>query len=108
MIYNPEAFCINLIPKTNEENNWTGELEVVIMTDKENPLDSESYQGMMHLSQIIACTVAYLEEHPSVIESIEDFMEDYDKEVKKPKVLVSGVEGNVISIDFGTKTEGSA
>ena len=57
-MYNESSFSINLVPVTDGKNSWTGELEVVIMTDKENPLDSESCNSLMHLSDSVASDAA--------------------------------------------------
>ena len=89
MMYSERAFSINLIPKVDEKNSWTGELEVIIMTDKDNPLDSDSYNGMMHLSQLVACSVAYMEEHPSLISDIENFIDELEPEEEDGSVSVS-------------------
>lgn len=110
MIMNPEAFTINLIPNLDEQNRWTGELKVVIVTDKDNPMDSESYNSMMHLSQLVACSVAYMEQNPKVIFDIEEFIDDVDSEDydDEPQLKVTNVKDNIISIDFSTKTKGNA
>jgi len=107
MTYNERAFSINLIPKIDEKNSWTGELEVVIVTDKDNPLDSDSYNGMMHLSQLVACSVAYMEEHPSLISDIENFIDELEPE-EDSSVSVTHVEDNVVHLNFRTKTKGNA
>ena len=108
MTYNERAFSINLIPKIDEKNSWTGELEVVIVTDKDNPLDSDSYNGMMHLSQLVACSVAYMEEHPSLISDIENFIDELEPEDEDSSASVTHVEDNVVHLNFRTKTKGNA
>lgn len=108
MMYSERAFSINLIPKVDEKNSWTGELEVIIMTDKDNPLDSDSYNGMMHLSQLVACSVAYMEEHPSLISDIENFIDELEPEDEDSNVSVTHVEDNVVHLNFKTKTKGNA
>lgn len=107
-MYNESSFSINLVPVTDEKNSWTGELEVVIMTDKENPLDSESYNSLMHLSQMIACTVAYMEENPKLISEIENFMDEHEPEDNDNSLSVSSVEDNVVHLSFKSRTKGNA
>lgn len=111
-MYTPETFSINLIPKLDEKNSWTGELQVVIVTDQDNPLDSESYNSMMHLSQLVACSVAYMEQNPKVIFDIEEFIDTADEDEEEAEetrpLKVTNVTDNIISIDFGTKTKGNA
>lgn len=104
------SFYVQITPVTNEENQWIGELHVNIMTDKHNPLDRESYSSMMHLSEVVACSIAYMEQHPELIEDIENFIDSVDAEevatFVKPEVEYT--EGNVVKLSFGTKTKGSA
>ena len=45
MRIDPTSFCIQLKPVVDEDYSWTGELEVNIITDKNNPLDKTSLCG---------------------------------------------------------------
>jgi len=94
----------------DEDCVWTGELEVNIMTDRDNPLDKSSYISMMHLTEIVACSVAYMEQNPDLIEKIEDFIEstEYDEPEIIQKPEYEHVDGNVIKLKFGSKTKGNA
>ena len=49
-----------------------------------------------------------MEENPKMIHAIEDFLNDVEEDMKDKKLTVTGVKDNVISIDFATKTKGSA
>jgi hypothetical protein len=106
----PTAFCVQLRPMVDEDCVWTGELEVNIMTDKDNPLDKSSYISMMHLTEIVACSVAYMEQNPDLIEKIEDFIEstEYDEPEIIQKPEYEHLDGNVIKLKFGSKTKGNA
>jgi len=106
----PTAFCVQLRPMVDEDCVLTGELEVNIMTDRDNPLDKSSYISMMHLTEIVACSVAYMEQNPDLIEKIEDFIEstEYDEPEIIQKPEYEHVDGNVIKLKFGSKTKGNA
>ena len=106
----PTAFCIQLRPVVDEDYSWTGELEVNIMTDKNNPLDTASYKHMMHLTEVVACSVAYMEENPDLIEKIEEFIDstDYEEPESDQKPEYEQIDGNVIKLRFGSKTKGTA
>ena len=110
MITDPTAFSIQLRPVVDEDYAWTGELEVNIVTDKENPLDKTSYMSMMHLSEIVACSVAYMEENPELIEKIEEFIDrpGYDIPETEQEPEVEYTEGNIVKLKFGSKTKGNA
>ena len=52
------SYFIEIQPKMSDAN-WTGELEVNIITSSENPLPEESKAHMLHLCQLVASTVAF-------------------------------------------------
>jgi hypothetical protein len=107
----PTSFCIQLKPVVDDEYIWTGELEVNIVTDKYNPLDKDSYIHMMHLTELVACSVAYMEQNPELIEKIEEFIDtpEYEETFSKgSKLEVESVEGNVVKLSFGSRTKGNA
>lgn len=110
MRIDPTSFCIQLKPVVDEDYAWTGELEVNIITDKQNPLDKASYMSMMHLSEIVACSVAYMEENPELIGKIEEFIEspDYNEVATKEEPDVEYTDGNVVKLHFKSRTKGSA
>ena len=67
---NRESFYIELKPTLDKENVWTGELEVNIITDKANPMEKQSMLHLSHLTNLIACCVAYIDEHSEFLEVI--------------------------------------
>ena len=106
----PTSFCIQLKPVVDSDYNWNGELQVNIITDKDNPLDRESYMSMMHLTEIVACSIAYMEQNPDLIQNIEDFIDspEYDDVSIKQEPEVEYTDGNVIKLSFGSQTKGNA
>ena len=110
-MFDPTAFCVQLRPILDEDYVWTGELEVSILQDKYNPMDEESKRHMTHLAEIVACSVAFMEQNPDVIEKIEEFIDtpEYDETLSETQeTTVESIEGNVIKLSFGSKTKGSA
>lgn len=110
MTIDPTSFCIQLKPVVDEDYSWTGELEVNIITDKHNPLDKTSFMSMMHLSEVVACSVAYMEENPELIEKIEAFIDtpEYDESPARSEPEVQYTEGNIVKLNFGSRTKGNA
>ena len=104
------SFYIQLKPTVDENYEWTGDLEVNIVTDKNNPIDKKSFMSMMSLSEIVACSVAYMEEYPELIEEIENFMDGptFEKMNKDNKPTVEYTDDNVIKLSFNSKTKGNA
>jgi len=108
----PEDFIIRVRPFRDSEGMWNGEIDMAIVTQPENDLDDDDYFQMMHFCKMLASTIPVMEVNEDFRELVHNYViERVDKEYEvqledKPKVV--GEDGNVIKIDFGTKTEGSA
>ena len=94
----PSAFYIELLPDLDENNNWLGGLQVNIITSKENPMQTDSRRDLLHLSQLVASSIAFMEKNVDYADKLEEFIKEPEEEIK--------YEGNVIHFNF--KTEGNA
>ena len=108
----PEDFIIRVRPFRDSEGVWNGEIDMAIVTQPENDLDDDDYFQMMHFCKMLASTIPVMEVNEDFRELVHNYViervdREYEVELEnKPKVV--GEDGNVIKIDFGTKTEGSA
>jgi len=107
MLVNNEDFYIQLIPNLDKDKNWLGTMQVNIVTSNSNPIDDEGYNQMFHLCQLIASIVPYMDDNPDIIPELEKYM-TIEKEKQSKKLQVVGKEGNVINLNFGSTTKGSA
>ena len=101
---NPNSCFIELNPIC-DKSYWTGELEVNIIASDRSTLDKESKDSLLHLSQLVASTVALMEQDPQLTIRLEEFVRSAERDIRernKPKVTKS-VEGNVISLNFEKK-----
>jgi|TARA_B100000035_G_C20822245_1_gene474771 hypothetical protein len=108
--YDPSSFYIQLKPVQDEENSWTGGLEVSIIRDELNPMDAESIHSLGQLSNLVACCVAYMDENQDFIDEMYRFMQEEDEENfvdMSPNVEYKN-GSNIIQIHFNSKTKGSA
>ncbi len=94
---NPNSCFIELLPKC-EGNYWTGEVELNIIASQKSNLDDESRSSLLHLSQLVAASMALMEKDPSLYTRLDEFVSEPDDEAK-PKVTTS-IEGNVVSLNF--------
>jgi hypothetical protein len=64
----------------------------------------------MHLSEVVACSVAYMEENPDLIGKIEEFIDrpDNDEIPTKEEPEIQYTDGNVVKLNFGSRTKGNA
>ena len=108
----PEDFIVRIRPTQDSDGVWNGEIDVAIITQPENSLDEEDYFQVMHFCKMLASTIPVMELNEDFRELVHAYvMEKVDKHYEvelKDKPRVVGTDGNVVKIDFSSKTEGSA
>tara|TARA_R100000458_G_C8236167_1_gene216466 strand:+ start:193 stop:573 length:381 start_codon:yes stop_codon:yes gene_type:complete len=114
---NAEDYVIRIRPFLNDKGVWSGEVDLSIITLPGNPLDDDAYHSIMHLVKLMCSSVPVMETVEEVREIINAYVvEVVDKEVDNILQLekennynvVKTYDGNVVYIDFSTKTRGSA
>ena len=78
---NPNSCFIELNPKC-DKSYWTGELEVNIIASEKSDLDKESRESLLHLSQLVASTIALMERDPNLTLKLENFLNEEDDEIR--------------------------
>ena len=107
-----EDFIIRIRPYIDREGSWNGDIDVAIITQPENNLEDEDYFQVMHFCKMIASSIPVMELNEDFRELVHDYVVekvDNHTEVEvedKPKVLSE--DGNVVEIDFKTRTKGNA
>tara|TARA_R100000951_G_scaffold28622_2_gene24543 strand:- start:84 stop:434 length:351 start_codon:yes stop_codon:yes gene_type:complete len=111
----PLSFYVQLKPQVDDEDDWTGELEVNILYDKRSPLKSDGFLHLKHLTELVACTIAYMEENPDFYENLTEFLmspenceDDHSSHEETVTPEIESIEGNVVRLSFNSKTRGSA
>lgn len=108
----PEDFVVRVRPYLDDEGLWNGEIDVAIITQPENDLHDDDYFQMMHFCKMLASTIPIMEVNEDLRDLVHNYVvEKIDKQYEvelEEKPTVIGEEGNVVKIDFKTKTEGSA
>jgi len=92
-------------------NEWSGQIDMSIITSADNDLDDESYGQLLHLCKMICATVPIMENdevfgdfvHNWVLENI-----DGEQPEEKRAVDITHEDDNVVRLSFGTRTKGSA
>ena len=68
----PEDFVIGIRPDMDENNVWTGEIHMSIVTDKNNPLDDDDYYSLLAFCKVICSSVPAMEEDDYIRKKLED------------------------------------
>ena len=107
-----EDFLIRGRPFKDRDGSWTGDIDLSIITQPSNDLTDEDYNQIMHFCKMMASTVPLMERDEELRDMVHNFVvEHVDKEYVievDSRSRVIDREDNVVTIDFGTKTKGSA
>jgi len=112
---NEEDFLIRVRPFANDEGAWSGEVDISIMAMPDNPLDDEDYYKVMHFAKMMCASVPVMEEsedlrdivHEYVVNVLDNEME-IDVELEEEAGVEKTYDGNIVHLNFNTKTGGSA
>ena len=112
---NIEDFLIRIRPFSDDDGRWSGEVDVSIMAMPDNPLVDEDYNQLMHFAKMTCASVPVMEEiedlrnlvHEYVIKVVDNDM-DIDVELEDNMGVEKTYDGNVIHLNFNSKTKGSA
>ena len=110
-----EDLLIRVRPFADNDGKWTGEVDISIMAMPDNPMDDEDYYQVMHFAKMMCATVPVMEEvedlrnivHEYVLKVI-DNEDDIEVELEDEIAVEKTYDGNVIHLNFNTKTGGSA
>tara|TARA_R110001592_G_scaffold309903_2_gene584421 strand:+ start:501 stop:869 length:369 start_codon:yes stop_codon:yes gene_type:complete len=110
-----EDFVIRIRPFADDDGRWTGEIDVSIMAFPENPMDDDDYGQVMHFAKMMCATVPIMEEskeirdiaHDYVMEVIDNEM-DISVELEEEAGVEKTYDGNIVHLNFNSKTGGSA
>ena len=115
MTIDDEDFIIRIRPSVEDGGEWTGEIDISIISQPDNPLNDEGYGQIMHFCKMMCATVPIMEEskdirdivHDYVMEVIDNEME-IDVELEEEMGVEKTYDGNVVHLTFNTKTGGTA
>ena len=98
--FNNEDIVVRIRPKMDSRNyEWTGEIDISIISFPDNPLDDEDYSQLMHFTKMMCASVPIIEE----VETFRNLLHDYlnrshdgqqDLFIDKPK------DSNIIHLKF--------
>ena len=110
MKIDPASFTIQLRPLLDEDDCWMGGLEVSIGYNESNPMDRESFKHLERLAEIVACSVAFMEENPEFLAKIEEFVDSSpdDAYSNEKEHSVENIGDNVVKLTFNSSTKGKA
>ena len=101
---NPEVHLIQVKPMMNPAKKWTGEVDVSVVSSKENPLSDEDYYGVLEFCRIICASIPMMEKDEDIRTRALDYLklqDELEKTKDKPKIIDK--HDNVIVVSFDKK-----
>ena len=106
-----QDFVIRIRP-TEIDGEWTGEIDISIISQPENPLDDESYTQVMHFCKMMCATVPLMEVNKDLRDLVHNYVMEYvdddEEDVVDNDVIITKEDGNVVHLSFGSNTKGNA
>ena len=107
-------FVIRVRP-TEDGGEWTGEIDISIISQANNPLDDESYGQVMHFCKMMCATVPIMEQDETIRNLVHTYVMEVvdndagiDVELEEELGVQKEYDGNVVHLTFNSRTGGSA
>ena len=93
----PEDFIINVRPYLDSKRAWTGQVEINIMSSKENGLSRFDNESLFHLCTCMSALVPMMEVDKDLLFEIEDFVKELRKKERDYKNFVKKLGAKELS-----------
>ena len=106
-------FVIRIRP-SEIDGEWTGEIDISIISQADNPLNDEGYTQLMHFCKMMCASVPLMEADDSLRNLVHSYvMETIDKDDEDvidddSSIVITKEDGNVVHLSFGSRTKGNA
>lgn len=111
------TFAVAITPEFDEQGNWSGMVSAHIEEDVHNDLGEDDLLQIRSVCGMMASTLTLMAEDPEFLDyvreffmenykmMIDQFIEDYSEDSPQ---FTRSADGKVITLNFNTKTHGSA
>lgn len=106
-------FVIRIRP-TEIDGEWTGEVDISIISQAGNPLNDEGYTQVMHFCKMMCASIPLMEMDENLRNLVHNYVmevvdrDDDDVVEDDEGVIITKEDGNVVHLSFGSKTKGNA
>ena len=99
-----DDFFLVMSPMVDDDNRWTGDFHINIITQHDNKLDRDDYLAIMDYVRFTAASVSLMETNPRYREMLEEQADIHlPREKVKKSLKTVKTNDNVITVDFKKK-----
>tara|TARA_Y100001973_G_C5136548_1_gene300640 strand:+ start:432 stop:776 length:345 start_codon:yes stop_codon:yes gene_type:complete len=106
-----DDFLIRVKPMKNDTGDYTGEANFSVISSEDSEVPILMYKDIEYLVKCMLSTIPLMEQDEEFRDFVDYYVTNnfkYEFGEDKVKPLIHDVDGNVITINFNTDTEGSA
>jgi len=106
-----EDFLIQVTPLLTPDNKWDGNVLINIATSGKNPLNKKDMSDLWHLCRMMCSVIPLMQEDSDLMYVLDDYAnntKDFNSKSAKDNLTIESKQGNVIKLNFNTKTGGNA
>lgn len=110
-ILRDEDFIIQVTPMLTASKKWDGNVLVNIATSGKNPLNKKDMSDLWHLCRMMCSVIPLMQDDSELMYTLDDYAHnsvDFKDKNKKDNLTIQSKKGNVIKLNFNTKTGGNA
>ena len=109
-------FGVIMRPIMEDDGDWKGNVQISVFSNLMPKIDDDVHSQLMFLAYKMSAMVQYCTDNPDVDDRLDQYTNDLVKELGlmeeeerelRPKPKITGKNGNVITLDFGTKCGGN-
>lgn len=113
---NTSTFAIVITPEFKENGEWSGDISTHMEEDVRGDLKDDDLMQIRSVCGMMASTLTLMEHDEDFLDYVRDFflqnyqsmIEEFIADGKESPSFTRSSDGNVITLDFNTKTHGSA
>ena len=114
------SFAVVLEPEFDEADNWTGAISAIMEEDLTGDLSDDAVDQIRHVSGMIATCLKIMESDKEFLEFVKNYYavhnaelflelaEELEEDEDQSPKFTRSKDGKVITLNFDTKTYGSA
>jgi len=110
-ILKDEDFLIQVTPSLTSDSSWDGNVLINIATSGKNPLNKKDMNDLWHLCRMMCSVIPLMQEDSDLMYVLDEYAhntKDFNSKDTKDTLTIESKQGNVIKLNFNSKTGGNA
>jgi len=96
----PNDFIIRISPDVDEQGDWTGDIQIGMLTTDDNTMKDQDFAHIKVLTDMLIAAIPLIEEDAEVRRKLFTLVDDLEFEEGDTKPLVEKRDGNVVTVNF--------